>query len=89
MLNAAEWQGRPFYHGRGCAACHQTGYQGRLGIFEFMSLTEPLRDLVVQGAALGQLRQQAVAQGMITLRAAGVEAILAGQTSLAEVMRYT
>ena len=54
-----------------------------------MSLTEPLRDLVVQGAALGQLRQQAVAQGMITLRAAGVEAILAGQTSLAEVMRYT
>jgi type IV pilus assembly protein PilB len=89
MLNAAEWQGRPFYHGRGCAACHQTGYQGRLGIFEFMSLTEPLRDLIVQGAALGQLRQQAVAQGMITLRAAGVEAILAGQTSLAEVMRYT
>ncbi len=89
MLNAAEWRGRPFYHGRGCADCHQTGYQGRLGIFEFMSLTEPLRDLIVQGAALGQLRQQAVAQGMITLRAAGVEAILAGQTSVAEVMRYT
>lgn len=89
MLNAAEWRGRPFYHGRGCADCHQTGYQGRLGIFEFMALTEPLRDLVVQGAALGQLRQQAVAQGMITLRAAGVEAILAGQTSVAEVLRYT
>lgn len=89
MLNAAEWRGRSFYHGRGCADCHQTGYQGRLGIFEFMSLTEPLLDLIVQGAALGQLRQQAVAQGMITLRAAGVEAILAGQTSVAEVMRYT
>ncbi len=89
MLDSTEWQGRPFYYGRGCTACHQTGYQGRIGIFEFMALTESLRDLVVQGATLAQLRQQAVAQGMVTLRAAGVKAILAGETSVAEVIRYT
>ncbi|MDI1337817.1 MAG: GspE/PulE family protein [Lacunisphaera sp.] len=80
---------RPFYTGAGCAACHHTGYKGRVGIFEFLRLTDPLRELVVQGAALGEIRQRALGEGMTSLRDAGFAAILAGDTTVAEVVKYT
>ena len=82
-------QGRPFYSGPGCAACHHTGYQGRLGLFEYLRLTDALRELVGQGASLGQLRQKSLAGGMTSLRAAGLQAILAGETTVEEVLKYT
>lgn len=82
-------QGRAFYAGAGCPACHQTGYIGRLGIFEFLPLTETLRELVVRGVSLVELRAKAVEQGMIPLRSAGLEAILAGETTVEEVLKYT
>ena len=82
-------QGRPFYSGAGCPACHHTGYKGRIGIFEFLPLTDALRELVVQRVSLVQLRQKAIAQGMTSLRSAGLAAILAGETTLEEVVKYT
>ncbi len=80
---------RPFFSGTGCAACHHTGYQGRLGLSEFMHLTDPLRELVVEGASLVRLRQKALGDGMTSLRHAGLQAILAGDTTVEEVIKYT
>jgi len=82
-------KGRPFYAGAGCPACHHTGYKGRLGIFEFLPMTDALRELVVRGVSLVELRTKAMEQGMIPLRVAGLEAILAGETTVEEVVKYT
>jgi type IV pilus assembly protein PilB len=82
-------KGRPFYAGAGCPACHHTGYKGRLGIFEFLPMTDALRELVVRGVSLVELRTKAVERGMIPLRVAGLEAILAGETTVEEVVKYT
>jgi len=88
-IDRAGLQGRPFYAGAGCPACYQTGYQGRLGIFEFLPMTDVLRAQVVQGGSLLALRQKAMEQGMTPLRAAGLAAILAGETTVEEVVKYT
>ena len=85
----ASLAGKVFYRAVGCDACNLLGYKGRLGIFEFLPMTDALRELVVQGASLTQLRQNAIRQGMTTLRAAGLAAILAGETTVEEVMKYT
>jgi len=78
-----------FYAGSGCADCQQTGYRGRLGLFELLTATEAFRDRVVQGASLVEIRQQAVADGLVSLREAGLAAILAGETTAEEVLKYT
>jgi len=81
--------GRPFYRGAGCAHCHGTGYLGRLGIFEWLPMSEEIREQVLmRGPTLG-LRKTAIAQGMRTLREDGLRAVLGGQTTLDEVLRYT
>lgn len=80
---------RPFYHGSGCDHCHQTGYHGRLGIFEWLRLTEPIRELVLTRAPTLHLRQKALAQGMRTLRDDGLRAVLDGETTIEEVLKYT
>lgn len=85
----AALKGRPFYAGAGCPACHHTGYKGRLGIFEFLLMTDALCELVVRGVSLVELRAKAVEQGMIPLRAAGLAAILSGDTTVEEVLKYT
>ncbi|MCM2276208.1 MAG: type II secretion system ATPase GspE [Candidatus Didemnitutus sp.] len=85
----AELGGQPFHYGRGCPSCHHSGYRGRLGIFELLKLDDALRELVVAGASLVQLRQRAAARGMVPLRDAGLRAMLAGETTLDEVAKYT
>jgi len=80
--------GRPCHAGAGCPDCHHTGYQGRLGIFELLRMTDPLRELLVQGVSLLQLRRHAAEQGMTSLRAAGLAAVFAGETTIDEVLKY-
>jgi type IV pilus assembly protein PilB len=80
------WEAKVF-RGRGCAACRGTGYKGRVGIFEWLRMTEPLRELVLAGASAADLQRLAAEQGMQTLRAAGLGAILDGVTTVEEVMR--
>jgi type IV pilus assembly protein PilB len=72
----------------GCPACHHTGFLGRIGLFEYMRMTDSLRELVARGVTLSQLRSQALAQGMTSLRTAGLEALITGQTTVAEVGKY-
>jgi len=88
-VDPATVKGRPFYAGAGCPACYHTGYKGRLGIFEFLPMTDTLRELVVRGVSLVELRRKAMDQGMISLRDAGLQAILAGDTTVEEVVKYT
>jgi type IV pilus assembly protein PilB len=80
---------RQFSFGRGCPTCNQTGFRGRLGIFEWLRMSEALRDLVTQRAPTLVIRQKAIEQGMRTLRDDGLRAIFDGNTSIEEVLRYT
>ncbi len=90
-----EWLGKDFpesgdcFVGLGCADCSHTGYRGRLGLYEWMQMSEPLREWVARGEPALALKQQALAEGMTPLREAGIDAILGGQTSIDEVLRYT
>jgi len=80
---------RPFFKPQGCAHCSHTGYHGRVGLFEWLRLTEPIRELVMQQVPTQRIRQLAVAQGMQTLRENGVARLLEGETSLEEIIRHT
>ncbi len=88
-LTKEEVGDRPFYYGKGCDACHHTGYRGRTGLFEIMILNEPLRQLILDQAPLGRLREAAREQGMRTLRESGLQAIFDGVTTVEEVVRET
>ncbi len=88
-LDEKERRGRPIYHGRGCRRCNNTGYHGRLGIFEMMVLNSELRDLAFNRATVSQLRQAARAGGMRSLVEDGKVKILNGVTTLEEIARLT
>jgi type IV pilus assembly protein PilB len=80
---------RPFYVGRGCSDCHQTGYRHRKGIFEYLPVSEPIRQLICDRRPTLEIRNMAVTQGMRTLREDGIRNVLDGHTTVDEVMRYT
>jgi type IV pilus assembly protein PilB len=75
--------------GEGCDACNQTGYRGRIGLYEVMEVTEELRELILVGASALELRRKAVEDGMISLRQSGLQKIAAGVTTIEEVVRET
>jgi len=81
--------GTKVYEGRGCVECGQTGYQGRLGIFEFMQMSEDIRRLTLSSSDASRLRKAAIENGMATLRDDGLEKVKAGVTTVAEVLRVT
>ena len=75
------------YEPVGCTRCNQTGYRGRIGLFSVMRMSEEIKDLTVQGAPETEISNVARAQGMITLREAGLLKVRQGVTSIAEVAR--
>jgi type IV pilus assembly protein PilB len=77
------------YHGKGCPECRNTGYKGRLAIFEMIAMTRKLRKLVYDNANEDDIRQAALENGMITLREAGLARVLDGTTAVEEVLRST
>lgn len=78
-----------FWHGTGCDACGERGYQGRTGIYELLSNSEALQELVIDRAAASTIGAQARAEGMVSLREYGWAQTLAGKTSIEEVLRVT
>jgi len=88
-IDAQAVGGRTFYRGAGCVHCHNTGYLGRLGIFEWLPMTELIREQVLSGAPTLELRKTAIGKGMHTLREDGLRAVLDGETTLDELLRYT
>ena len=75
--------------GTGCERCNNTGYKGRVGLYEVMDVTEELRELILVGASGLELRRKAVEEGMMTLRASGLRKIEEGMTTVEEVVRET
>ena len=88
-LDPADLSGKEFFYGRGCSSCHDTGYHGRRGIFELLTITDPVRELIDQSAATMVIRQKAVEGGMKTIREDGLRGIYDGDTTVEEVLRYT
>jgi general secretion pathway protein E len=82
-------QGRSLFRGRGCPSCMQTGYRDRLGIFELLVITEPIRELILQRAKSSSIKVAGMADGMTSLRANGIAKALGGETTLDEVARVT
>lgn len=80
---------RVFCYGKGCDYCKNTGYLGRLGLFETMVVNDTLREMIMQRKSTSELRREAVKNGMRTLREAGMMAIYEGITSLDEVVKET
>ncbi len=75
--------------GNGCDRCNNTGYKGRVGLYEVLEVTEELRELILVGASGLELRRKAIDEGMITLRRSGLRKVMAGTTSIEEVVRET
>jgi type IV pilus assembly protein PilB len=80
---------KKFYYGKGCDKCNNTGYKGRFGIYELLTMNDALRDLIIAEASLDEFRNAARKFGMRTLREAGMNAIHSGQTTIEEVVRET
>jgi general secretion pathway protein E len=85
----ADVKGRAIYRGRGCPACLQTGYKGRLGIFEFMIMDDAIKSLILKTPDANAINREAVKRGMITLRQDGAQKVLEGITTIEEVFRVT
>ena len=81
--------GEGFMEGRGCEACSMSGYRGRTGIFELMTMNDELRQLILRQTSAGVLREAAIRGGMRSIREDGVEKAARGLTTLAEVLRTT
>jgi type IV pilus assembly protein PilB len=77
------------YKGKGCSKCNNTGYKGRVGLYEVMEITDDIRELILIGASALELRKRAVESGMLTLRQSGLMKIRNGVTTLEEVVRET
>ncbi len=82
-------RGRPIARGRGCMACKQTGYTGRVALFEVLELSRAIRRLVLDGANEDEIKRRAVADGFVTLRKAGIHKVFEGITTLDEVRTAT
>ncbi len=77
------------YKGKGCTTCNNTGYKGRVGLYEVMDITDAMREMILTGASSIELKNKAIEEGMITLRGSGLRKIKAGQTTVEEVVRET
>jgi type IV pilus assembly protein PilB len=77
------------YSGRGCDKCGHTGYKGRIGLYEVMPMTDTIRQLILEGCTVLDLKKMAIDEGMITLRQSGLIKIKAGITTMEEVIRET
>ena len=88
-LTTQDVRGKQFYYGRGCDACNNTGYKGRMAIFEIMVTDDELREVIMEGGSTGMLRDVAMRHGMRCLRDSGLLAIYDGNTTIEEVSKET
>jgi type IV pilus assembly protein PilB len=78
-----------FYKGAGCSQCGDTGYRGRAGLYEVMALSPELRRMILRNDSTADLQEQAVKDGMLTLRMDGIIKIRKGITTLEEIVKET
>src|SRR3989338_3968433 len=75
------------YRGKGCAACGETGYRGRLGVYELLVVTQELEDLIVQRRTTADINDMARSQGMLTLFEDGLQKVKNGLSTIEELLR--
>jgi len=78
-----------FYRGKGCSACLNTGYYGRVGIYELLLITDEIRSLILAKADANKIKSKAISTGMLTLREEGIKKVIAGTTTTEEILRVT
>lgn len=78
-----------FFKGKGCPICHGTGYAGRTGIFELMTISPEIKNLIMEKADATKIAQKAIEEGMKTMLEDGLEKVMKGDTSFEEVLRIT
>src|SRR5213594_708785 len=77
------------YKGKGCPSCNDTGYKGRIGLYEVMEINDEIRELILIGASALELRKKSIEDGMVSLRESGLHKIRNGVTTIEEVLRET
>jgi type IV pilus assembly protein PilB len=80
---------RVLYDSKGCLDCHQLGFRGRVAITEFLAITDAIKDMILERRPPSEIRKAAIDGGMVPMRQAGIEKILAGATTMKEVNRMT
>ncbi|TET77268.1 MAG: type IV-A pilus assembly ATPase PilB [Candidatus Cloacimonadota bacterium] len=88
-LNPDEFDGVTFHKGAGCPVCNGSGYKGRIGIFEVMTVTPGVRELILERVSTDRIHVEAVKEGMRTLRDVAVEKLKKGSTTIEEVLKET
>ncbi len=88
-MSAQDIGDRTFFYGAGCSACNDTGYHGRRGLYEYLSVTEPIRRLINERQPTIVIRDKAIQLGMISMRQHGIQCLLDGYTTVDEVVKYT
>ncbi|MDP3480857.1 MAG: type II secretion system ATPase GspE [Desulfoprunum sp.] len=88
-LDSSLTQNKKVFRGSGCSKCHHTGYRGRCGIFELLLMSQSMKSLVLKTADANAIKQQAISEGMITLRQDGAMKVLQGVTTIEEVYRVS
>lgn len=88
-IPAAEAKHLKVFHGTGCNKCSNTGYKGRIALYEAMPMTDELKTYVLNGASATEIKNQAIKQGMWSLRMSGLNYIKAGITTIEEILRVT
>jgi type IV pilus assembly protein PilB len=79
----------PVYKGKGCSLCNNTGYKGRVGLYEVMPMKEEIKELLLSRASTSEIKKEAIRLGMKTLRQSGIAKIKEGMTTIEEVLRST
>jgi type IV pilus assembly protein PilB len=77
------------YKGKGCSLCNNTGYKGRVGLYEVMPMKEEIKELVLSRASTSEIKKEAIRLGVKTLRQSGIAKIKEGVTTIEEVLRST
>jgi type IV pilus assembly protein PilB len=83
------WEKVQLMHGRGCHSCSGTGYRGRLALYELMTITDKMRDFIMEAATSSQLKRFAIEENMQTLRQSGLKKLILGKTTIEEVLSVT
>jgi type II secretory ATPase GspE/PulE/Tfp pilus assembly ATPase PilB-like protein len=77
------------YKGKGCEICHQTGYSGRLGLFEVLEVTNTIKKLITQNNDSDIIVKKAIEEGMDTMLDDGIMKVIQGMTTIEEILRVT
>ena len=88
-VDPLEIANKDFFYGKGCPLCNETGYRGRIGLFEMLVVSDSIRDLINDRAPTLTIKQKALEQGMRSLRSSGLRAIFDGNSTIEEVLKYT